>query len=200
MSTEPSPSFGILFVCTGNICRSPLAERLGQLYVDAASAEHGGAVLLSSAGTHAVVGSGMDPHSATVLGGLGGDPAGFRARRLTEEDLLSADLVLTMAREHRRAALALAPRMMARTFTLLEAADLVRLTGDGAPAALTARASAVVKEMAAARSRRVGGAHDDVADPIGRTIDVHQEVGEVIAGALDVVLGRIVGAHATHSV
>jgi protein-tyrosine phosphatase len=184
----------VLFVCTGNICRSPLAERLGQQYVDAALGDQSVTVRLSSAGTHAVVASGMDPYSATVLRGHGGDPEGFRARRLMTEHVLSADLVLAMTREHRRAVLSLAPRALARTFTLLEAADLVRMTGElDLPAEGSAlRSRALVAGMAAARSRRVGGAGDDVGDPIGRPLGVHQEVGDVIADALAEVFGRLV--------
>jgi protein-tyrosine phosphatase len=60
----------ILFVCTGNICRSPSAERLAT----AAGAS------ASSAGTRAVIGHPMHPESARVLRDLGGDPDGFVAR------------------------------------------------------------------------------------------------------------------------
>ncbi|MGZ4153396.1 MAG: arsenate reductase/protein-tyrosine-phosphatase family protein, partial [Actinomycetota bacterium] len=45
---SPHPMAGILVVCTGNICRSPIAERLGRTYVDSALAEKSGTVRLSS--------------------------------------------------------------------------------------------------------------------------------------------------------
>jgi protein-tyrosine phosphatase len=84
----------LLFVCTGNICRSPPAERLTRAY-----AEHHGlsAMTASSAGIRAVVGYGMEPTAARVLIELGGDPRGFRARQLSTAMVDEADLVLTMS-------------------------------------------------------------------------------------------------------
>ncbi|WP_139306962.1 hypothetical protein [Modestobacter sp. DSM 44400] len=115
----------ILFVCTGNICRSPMGERLTRAFLDDALGATAAAVGTASAGTHAVVDSGMESSSALVLASLGGDPSGFAARQLTAE-MAAADLTLTMSRSHRRAALKLAPRAMFRTYTLREAAALLR--------------------------------------------------------------------------
>lgn len=191
-SEEPA-TFTVLLVCTGNICRSALAERLGRAYLDDVLAEKAAAIRLISAGTQAVVGSAMHPDTALVLRGLGGEPLGFRAQQLVASTAAEADLTLTMTRAHRRKVLELAPRALARTFTLREAADLLALVSDvadggGSPAV---RARALVKEMAAVRGRRTGGESDDVRDPIGLPVEVHAETGEVIAGALIAVLSRI---------
>ncbi|MDK3257141.1 hypothetical protein [Blastococcus capsensis] len=178
----------ILFVCTGNICRSPMGERLTRTFLDEALGASAAAVGTASAGTHAVVGSGMEPSSALALSGLGGDPAGFQAQQLTGELIDAADLTLTMTRRHRRAALKLAPRAMFRTYTLREAADL--LTGAdlrGLPpiGSLDERARTLVAALGAQRATRRSAEHDDdVADPIGQSSAVHQQVGEQILGAL----------------
>ena len=193
--TSPAPAFSVLLVCTGNICRSALAERLGRAYLDDALGDDASAVRISSAGTQAVVGSAMHPDSALVLAGFGGDPAGFAARQLVDGLIMDADLVLTMTRGHRSDVLALAPRALARTFTLREAADLVALVGHDAALpgdTFTERGRALVKAMATARSRRDSGRDDDVADPIRLPIEAHQEAGEAIAEALLPVLARIV--------
>jgi protein-tyrosine-phosphatase len=194
----PDPSaaspFTVLLVCTGNICRSALGERLGRAYLDEAFGENAGAIRLVSAGTQAVVGSAMHPDSALVLRGLGAEPGEFRARQLTEAIAVAADLTLTMTRTHRRDVLALAPRAMARTFTLREAADLLALLGDDLEPSgdgLAERARTLVMAMAQARSRRQAGDGDDVTDPIGRPVEVHQEVGEAIAEALLPILRRL---------
>ena len=202
---ETGRPFSLLFVCTGNICRSALAER----YVRAYLAEHlgadSGAVVVASAGTRAVIGSAMHPHSATVLHGLGGDPTDFRARKLAPVMADRADLVLAMTRDHRRAVLAMSPGALPRTFTLLEAADVVALVGPGLDLAgerFADRCRALVKTMSRSRSRRPAGRPDEVLDPVGRPLDVHEEVGDLISASLDPLLARLVslrGAPAGHT-
>jgi protein-tyrosine-phosphatase len=187
--------FTVLIVCTGNICRSALAERLATAFLDEALGEGARAVRVVSAGTRAVVGSAMHPGSALVLRGYGVEENGFRARQLLDGFIGEADLTLTMTRAHRRDVLARAPRALARTFTLREAADLLRLIDDAVELpgeGLPDRARALVAERAAARSRRQGGEADDVRDPIGEPVEVHEEVGEAIAEALLPLLRRIV--------
>lgn len=111
-------SMHLLFVCTGsNMCRSLIGERLTCAY----AVERGlprTDLSASSAGTRAVLGSRMDPHAAVVLAGLGGDATGFRGRSLTAEQAAEADLVLTMTSKHRTSVLNVAPRALAKTFTL----------------------------------------------------------------------------------
>ena len=192
---SPDAPFTVLFVCTGNICRSAMAERLSRAYLDEALGADAGAVEVRSAGTQAVVGSGVHRHSALVLAGLGGDPAGFVARQLTDRIADEADLIMTMTREHRRAALQASPRALSRTFTLHEAADLVEAVGttEGmAGGTFADRCRALVAAMAGARSRRTSDAADDIADPIGRPPEFHEQVGEEIGTALLPVLHRLV--------
>jgi protein-tyrosine-phosphatase len=91
-----APPFTVLLVCTGNICRSALAERLGRAFLDEVMGDDAGAIRLVSAGTRAVVDSEMHPHSALVLRGFGAEPGDFRARQLAEAIVAEADLTLTM--------------------------------------------------------------------------------------------------------
>lgn len=197
------PAFTVLLVCTGNVCRSALAERLGRAYLREALGPGGDAVRIVSAGTHAVVGSAMHPDSALVLRGLGAEAGDFRARQLEAHMVAGADLTLTMTRRHRRDVLHEAPRAMARTFTLREAADLIALLGDDEcpqGATFAERARGLVAEMAAARSRRHGDeAADDVRDPIGEPLEVHEEVGEAITEALLTVLQCLTALQSSES-
>ncbi len=178
----------IVFVCTGNLCRSPVAERLALAWAReslADSPELAGIEVLS-AGTQAVAGRAVDPASATVLRQLGGDDGGFASRPVSAELLADADLVLTMTREHRREALRVSPRGLRRTFTLTEAADLLDRTDlrglRTMPLALRARE--LGRRLDAARAHRVTSDADDLRDPVGRRPEVHEEVALTIATAL----------------
>jgi len=135
----------------------------------------------------------MHPHAALVLQGFGGDALGFRARQLLGDMVMAADLTLTMTRRHRCEVLSVDPRALARTFLLREAAGLLALLGDDLEIPgdeLAVKGRALVRRMALARNRRVSNVADDIRDPIGQPIDIHEEVGEAIADALIPVLAR----------
>jgi protein-tyrosine phosphatase len=181
-------------VGAGNVRRSALAERVIEAYLaDVLGERAADAFRVASAGTQAKPGDEMDPHTALVLRGLGGDPDRFWAQRLSPQLVEEADLVLTTTRDEREDVLAAAPRGLARTFTLLEAADLVTRVEISQPG-LPERARELVAAMGAARSGRRSSDADDLADPAGRPVKVHQDVGEQVADAVLTVVGRLVGA------
>ncbi|OAH09603.1 arsenate reductase/protein-tyrosine-phosphatase family protein [Streptomyces jeddahensis] len=165
----------VLFVCTGNVHRSALAERLM-----AARLAPGSPVRPESAGTGARHRSGMDPATRRVLEELGGDGAGFASRPLTEERVGEAGLVLGLAREHREAAVRISPLAMRRCFTLKE---FVRLA-DGATGDVVAEAAARRGLLGA-----VPGPEDDVEDPWAQPIGVLR----ACAHEIDTLVTRLAG-------
>jgi len=178
----------ILFVCTGNICRSPTAERLVTAYAEA-NLPDPTELTASSVGIHAVVGNPMEPTAEMVLSGLGGDGRNFRARQITEDQVAAADVILTMTRHHRNKVLNGSPRTLPRTFTLREAQALlsaVRVDALSDPADLTQRGRDLVAEMGRLRATRIHSARrsDDIGDPIGRDIDTFLRIGDDIAESL----------------
>ena len=86
----------IVFVCTGNICRSPLAEYLFQHQTK----ENPDKVSISSAGTHALINHPMSQHSAALLKMENIDCEKHQARQLTSEIIHNADLILVMEKFH----------------------------------------------------------------------------------------------------
>ncbi|WP_162850920.1 hypothetical protein [Amnibacterium kyonggiense] len=135
---------GLLVVCTANVCRSPLAQRTLQ---HALAGSPLGDVVVSSAGTRALEGEAMCPVSAEDLDP--GDTAyatEHRARQLTGVLVREADLILTMEREQRSAAVQAAPGSQAKVFTLREVEALLGVLADRAgepPADLPALAKAL---------------------------------------------------------
>lgn len=87
----------ILVVCTGNICRSPIGAAVLQQAVQS----RGATIAVSSAGTHAVVGSPAEQQAQETARSLGADISAHIARQLTQEMAIQADLILAMAGEHR---------------------------------------------------------------------------------------------------
>ena len=188
-----SETFRVLHVCTGNLCRSPLAERL----MRAGLAERLGAQASSfevvSAGTLGEDGDPMQPHGVRVLSGRGLDGTDFRARRLVREQLAEADLVLTATREHRVAAAALLPEVVGRTFTLRESARLAALVDPGSlPPAPVARAHALVAALARSRRPPARPGDDDLTDPYRGPLRGFTACAATIEDALRVPLDLLV--------
>lgn len=87
----------ILFVCSGNTCRSPLAEAIAKRLVSAAGRTD---VEVSSAGTQAWEGSPASDGSMLVGMERDLDLSGHRSRQLTRDIVVSSDLILVMAPSH----------------------------------------------------------------------------------------------------
>ena len=98
----------VLFVCTGNICRSPTAEGVFRRFVAQAGLE--GRIGMDSAGTHGYhVGEPPDPRTQAAASARGYDLSGLRARRIAREDFNRFDLVLAMDRDHHEILAGFAP-------------------------------------------------------------------------------------------
>ena len=94
--TEPT-TYNLLFVCTGNTCRSPMAEAATRAELARRGWTH---VQVRSAGVSAVPGSVASEHAATVVAAAGGDLSAHRATPLGPALLDWADLILAMAPGH----------------------------------------------------------------------------------------------------
>lgn len=188
----------ILTVCTGNICRSPLAATVLATRLKDTD------VQVESAGTRARDGVPMTEEAIDLAAERHVDRSfalTHRARFLTSAHLRDVDMVVAMTREHRRAVVELDPARLRMTFT---ARELVRMmqgvgdpdlaavaaAGDESPDPQRARFAAMVAALRARRglvSSPADPADDDVIDPFGRSAATYRESAAQLDPALAVV-------------
>lgn len=167
----------MLFICTGNVCRSAYAEREAARIVPGDAGWE-----FASAGVAALAGRPMDQLMADELAARGGDPAGFVARQIDRGIIGDADLIVGMEAYHRQVVLDDHPALVRRTFTLGQLAGIVQ----GFPEL----SGADLVEAVGARRHRVRD-EDDIADPYRRGPQPAAHAAAQISDLLDQILPRL---------
>ena len=165
----------VLFVCTGNICRSPMAEQLLRLRAEEAGSSD---IETVSAGTWATDGSPATDEALEVLAGAG-CTAGteHRSQTLTIEMVESADVVVAMTSVHLREIESVAPGSKDKVFLMKELAEL---DGDGAG----------IEGLLAARRPEWRRALD-LDDPMGFGIGTYRTCFAEISKGVDELVRRL---------
>ncbi len=185
--------FTILTVCSGNICRSPLAEQ-----VLTAQLQDIPQIRVASAGTIADARLKMPKQAMALSRRYGGDPSNHMVRQLDPDIIREAGLVLAMAREHRREAVTKLPRASRHTFTLREFA---RLTALVTPRDFLEVTAAPLEDVAARLKTAVhlvamyrgtippldDPLGDDVVDPYEQADKVYERSASQLIPAVDTV-------------
>jgi protein-tyrosine phosphatase len=186
----------VLVVCTGNVCRSPLTERLLRVRLAERLGDRNDRVEVGSAGVRALVGSGMTVEAAAELKSLGGHDAGFVSRQLTVALMDGVDLVLAATRQHRSEVVTRAPNLLRCTFTLRE---LHRLLQDADVDGLPDDPAERVRELVVLAGRRRGSVpsapegNDDVADPYGGSAQTYAATTRQIVPVVELLADLIAG-------
>ena len=109
----------VLMVCTGNICRSPMA----QVLLEQALKQRGLDIVVESAGLGALVGRAADPLAIQLMEARGLDLKAHRARQLTREIIRSFPLILVMEKEQQRGVEQLDPSACGRVHRIGRVGD-----------------------------------------------------------------------------
>ena len=126
----------IVFVCTGNLCRSPMAEVLLRDALDRRGCKD---IEVSSVGTWAYPGSGATEVAVEVMKEMGIDLSSHSSRDAKAEELEGADLIVAMTSVHMRELRSMAPQVIDKTVMLKELAEIkLSPTGDDRPSRLKA--------------------------------------------------------------
>jgi protein-tyrosine phosphatase len=195
-------SFSILSVCTGNVCRSPVAELL---LADALSSIAN--VHVESAGTGALVGSGVPEQAQRLAAARGVDASKHSARQIDATMIRHADLLVAMSREHRRIVVESVPAAMRRSFTLRELARIADVLEPQLPHIISDAGATSAEEgmrAAVARAAALRGTIEpparpeefDIVDPYRRSDETYARSFAELSPAADTV-ARFLSSAAT---
>ncbi len=190
LDSPPSGMAHLLLVCTGNTCRSPMAEGFLREALRRAGQE---SARVSSAGISARDGGVANPDAVRAAAELGVEISGHRTRAFRAEEALEADAVMAMTVAQREVLRRRVPEAAPRTFTLKELVLLL----EGLPAPVPRDPVARVAAAAALRGSVPTPPDTDVPDPVGLSYEAHRAVAWELQGWCERLAAGLVGVVAS---
>lgn len=183
-------SLNLLVVCTGNICRSALAEYYLKHSLDTAH------FAVASAGTQAVKNGRAPEPQVAIARRLGlSNITEHVAQQLSPKHVSWADLILTATLDHRRSVVQMAPPAIKKTFTIREFArlcphvreqDIVEFLTEGVPSA--AIPAAATRQLRGLVPLPKEATDDDVVDPFGTDVATYETAADQLISALQIIV------------
>lgn len=185
-----SEQFTVLFVCTGNICRSPMAEQMLKDFLRKTGVD---GVEVESAGTWAMVGENIPKPGQDAMIEAGLAPQPHQARQLDADLLRGANLVLTATEEHRADAVRTLVKANRYTFTIREFARLAEFVENPEGTEFVAMEAEGLDEklqlVASARGYVEDMGNINLEDPYGLDIDAYRATRDQLSEDI-AILGR----------
>ena len=172
----------VFFICTGNLCRSPMAEALMRHALEGRGCDE---VKVSSAGTWAYTGSPATPEAVETVRERGGDLSTHSSRPIEMDELLAADVIVAMTSVHVREIAGLAPEVVERIVLMKELREIepVRLPEDALP---EERLTALLRGGRPPRRRAL-----DVDDPMGLPASAYERTARELQDGIDVLVATL---------
>ena len=188
--TDPEPPFRLLFVCTANQCRSPMAATLAarELLVRNVRAE------VASRGITAG-GAPAAKGAVKAMAARGLDLSGHRSRIVDRDVLMGSDLVITMERRH---LVEIAERdldVLDHAFTVLELTELADLVGPRRASQTVAEWVATVSSSRNPTAVLALGTSDDLPDPMGGSQRAFRRTADQLETSISRILSRLFPEH-----
>jgi protein-tyrosine-phosphatase len=181
--------FNILFVCLGNLCRSPMAEGIARGVIEDEYPDMAHEVRVSSAGVAAMDGGPATNEAVLAMSERGIDISGHRARRVTTSMVASSDLVLAMEERHAQSMLLTGATRPVYVLMRLGEAAGVELRSDIEPiSGRLVRLEGIADAMQREGLWALQDNEYDVPDPLGLPVHGYAEVAGLMERSIRDIL------------